>query len=185
MNLGGAFMHMNRTKRNLILAAGIINLVDCAASLVLSILLAVYPEVLAQYVDYYYYFLSISTNLIINICVFAVGLIGSILLFYSVREKGRYYRNARAIYVAGVIIVILSGGTLSWVLLLIAAFTPDVIVINDAQEMREQMREEQHEEVVRGRAYEEKKQKIEELKKLRDNGVITEEEYKERLFELL
>lgn len=178
-------MYMNKTKRNLIIAAGIVNIVDAAASLVLTICALAYPEVMSKYIDYYYYFLSVSTNIFVNIGVFAVSLVGSILLFYSVREKGKYYRTSRAAYVAGVIIVILTGGTISWVLLLIAAFTPDIIIINDPQEIREQMREEQKEEVLKDKAYEEKKQRIEELKKLRDSGQITEEEYKAKLFDLL
>ena len=37
----------------------------------------------------------------------------------------------------------------------------------------------EQEEVVENRAYEEKKQKIEELKHLRDSGILSEEEYKE------
>ena len=178
-------MYMNKTKRNLIIAAGIVNIVDAAASLVLTICALAYPEIMSEYIDYYYYFLSVSKNIFVNIAIFAVSLVGSILLFYSVREKGKYYRASRASYVAGVIIVILTGGTISWVLLLIAAFTPDVIIINDPQEIREQVREEQQEEILRDKAYEDKKQKIEELKRLRDSGQITEEEYKEKLFELL
>ena len=178
-------MYMNKTKRNLSLAAGIINMIDAIASVVLSVCVAAYPEVFAEYTKYYYYFMSYTTNLIVNIVILAAALVGSILLFYSVRDKGKYFRNSRGIYVAGVIIVILAGGTISWILLLIAAFTPDIVIINDPNEIRRQMQEESQEEVLHNQEYELKKQKIEELKKLRDTGVITEEEYKEKLFELL
>ena len=81
--------------------------------------------------------------------------------------------------------VIFFGGSVAWLLLFISAFVPDIVVINDKTELRHEAKQEQKEEVLRDKAYEEKKAKIEELKRLRDSGAITEEEYKNKLFDLL
>ncbi len=81
--------------------------------------------------------------------------------------------------------MVVCGGWLAWLLLFISAFVPDIVVINDKAELRREAKQEEKEEVLRDKAYELKKSKIEELKKLRDSGAITEEEYKEKLFELL
>jgi hypothetical protein len=59
------------------------------------------------------------------------------------------------------------------------------VIINDRQTIKREERDQEKEEILHDRAYEEKKRKIDELKRLRDTGVITEEEYKEKLFELL
>lgn len=171
---------MNRKKRNLIIASGIVNIFYAALTLTMTILVRIFPEFFQQY-NPYLYFVGYSTNLIYGIVVFTVSIIGSILLFHSVREKGKYYRGSYGVYVTGMIIVVFTGGWISWILLIFAAFTPDIIIINDTEDLRQQEREE----IVRDKAYEEKKAKIEELKKLRDSGTISEEEYKEKLFELL
>lgn len=171
---------MNKTKRNLIIAAGIINIIYAALTLAMTILVKVDAGFVAQYYDYLY-ILGFSTNLIYGIISFTICFVGSILLFYAVREKGKYFRSSSGIYIAGVVIVIFTGGWISWILLLVSAFTPDVIVMNS----KEDLRREEKEEIYQSREYAEKKEKIEALKKLRDDGEITEEEYKEKLFELL
>ncbi len=171
---------MNKTKRNLIIAAGIINIIYAALTLAMTILVKVKAEWVLKYYDYLY-ILGFSTNLVYGIIAFTISFVGSILLFYSVREKGKYFRGSAGVYIAGVIIVILTGGWISWVLLLVAAFTPDIIVINDKADLRR----EEKEEIYESKEYAEKKEKIEALKKLRDEGAITEEEYKEKLFEIL
>jgi len=177
---------MNKTKRNLIIAAGVINLIDIVASLVLVILYRINPTWLQNYADYIGIVISVSSfNLVYQIIMFLAGLIGSIFLFYSVRENGKYYRGSRGIYVAGIIIVILTGGMIPWILLLISAFTPDIIINNSREEFRQATEESRREEVLHNAEYEEKKRRIDELKALRDSGAITEEEYKEKLFELL
>ena len=172
--------YMNKTKRRLIIAAGIVNIIYAALTLAMTILVRVYPEFVSEYYNYLYIF-GFSTNLIYGIISFSICFVGSILLFHSVRQKGKYFRGSMGVYIAGVIIVILTGGYLSWALLLIAAFVPDIVVIND----RAQVRKEEKEEVFESKQYSEKKQKIDELKKMRDDGEISEEEYKQKLFELL
>lgn len=177
-------MYMNKTKRYLIMASAIVNLVTVVANLVSSIIAIVKPEFLTRY-EAYYYFLGFSTNIIYVVISFALGLSGSILLLYAIRKKGKYFRNSYGVYVAGFVIIVLCGGWIAWLLLFISAFIPDIIVINSRSEVRREEREEQKEEVLRDKAYEEKKAKIEELKRLRDSGAITEEEYKNKLFDLL
>lgn len=179
---------MNRTKRNLIIAAAVINLIDIISSLAMVIYYRIDPSWLQNYAEYVGIIVNVtnsSFNLVYQIIMFITGLIGSIFLLYCVRADGKYYRGSRGIYVAGVIIVILTGGLVPWILLLIAAFKPDIIINNDRAELRREFEANLREEVLHNAAYEEKKHKIEELKKLRDAGTITEEEYKEKLFELL
>ena len=57
-------------------------------------------------------------------------------------------------------------------------FIPDVIIMNTPVEIRREERTED-------RANEEKKRKIEELRKLKEDGVITEEEFNQELMKLL
>lgn len=175
---------MNKKKRNLILASAIINLVNITISLIMSILLVTNDKLLKAYEEFYYV-VSFSYTLTYAIISFAVGLIGSILLIYSVRSGGKFFRRSQGIYIAGFIIVVLFGGFLSWLLLFISLFVPDVIIINSRSELRQEERMEERDNRNQERAYEEKKRKIEELKRLRDSGAITEEEYKEKLFDLL
>ena len=187
-------MYMNKTKRNLILAAAILNLISVALGIVFAVLVRVLPEKFAElfaedgYI--YSYFMQVSNPnskyaLVYDIVSACLGLVGSILLLYCIREKGRFFRGSRGAYIAGIIIVIFSGDFVSWILLLIASFVPDIIINNNAEQLRREYQASQREEILRNEAYEAKKAKIEELKKLRDAGVITEEEYKERLFDLL
>lgn len=170
-------MYMNKTKRNLILAAAILNLIGISINLVFSIIMILNAELLAGY-ENFVYLVGYSTNLIYVIFSFAIGLVASILLIYSIRAKGKYFRTSQGVFYTGFAIVIFFGGFLPWILLFIALCTPDVIVMNTRSEVR-------HEECVEANEMEEKKRKIEELKRLRDEGVITEEEYKQKLFEIL
>ncbi len=171
-------MYMNKTKRNLIIAASIINLIDAGFGLLFAILLVFYKDALAAFEDYAILISYIPSNVVMSALSFAIALVGSILLFFAVRQKGKYFRTSQGIFIAGFIIVVLCGGFLPWILLLISFFISDVIVINRPNEVK---REEKQEE----KAYEDKKKQIEDLKRLRDSGLISEEEYKQKLFELL
>lgn len=170
--------YMNKTKRNLILAAAIVNLLSITANLVMAIvLLSVDLETLMQN-DLMYILFAYSQTPIFTFISFGAGLVGSILLIYAVRKKGKYFRQSIGYYYAGFIIIIVCGGFLPWILLLISMFVSDVIIINAPNEVKKEQK-------MEDKAYEDKKQKIEELQKLRDSGVITEEEYKQKLFEIL
>ncbi len=176
--------YMNKRKRNLIIAAAILNLIGITISLILSIVLLTNKSLAQEYQEYYYV-LSYSSNIYYTVISFIVGIIGSIFLLYSVRQKGKYFRTSQGLYLTGFIIIIFFGGWLSWLLLFISMFIPDVIVMNTKSEIRQEQKVEDQQAQEKEREYEEKKKKIEELKRLRDNGLITEEEYKEKLFELL
>ena len=175
--------YMNKTKRNLIIAAAVLNIISVVFELSVSIVYKVDPKILKEVLKYIT-FDQLSINLIFQAISCGIGLVGSIFLLFSVREKGKYFRGSRGLYVAGVIIIIFTGGLLPWILLLIAAFQPDIIIIN-GNELRKEFDQAQREEVVRNEEYELKKKKIDELKALRDSGAITEEEYKQKLFDLL
>lgn len=167
---------MNKTKRNLILSAAIINLINMGANLVIAILFCVNPEyanVLGSYllIISYYSIYFVFAEIV-------AGIIASILLIYSVRKKGKYFRSSQKYYIAGLIIVIFAGGWIPWVLLFISMFIPDIIIINSASEVRQEQRAEDM-------ASEEKRRKLEELRKLKEEGVISEEEFNKRLMDLL
>ncbi len=177
-------MYMNKTKRNLIISSAIINLVAIVLNLIISIIIQVDVSILEPYAEYLY-FVSFSTNIYFAVGAFAIGLVGSIFLLFAVREKGKYFRTTQGLYLAGFVIIVVCGGTLPWLLLFISMFIPDIVVINTRSEVRQEQRFEQKQENLKEQAYEEKKRKIEELQQLRDSGAITEEEYKQKLFELL
>lgn len=167
---------MNKTKRNLILSAAIINLINMIANLVVAIIYLVDPEL---YVNLGAYLLIVSYYSIYFVFVEIVaGIIASILLIYSVRKKGKYFRQSQKYYIAGLIIVIFAGGWIPWLLLFISMFTPDIIIINSASEIRQEERAED-------RTKEEKRKKVEELRRLKEEGVITEEEFNKKLMDLL
>ena len=168
---------MNKRKRNLILSAAIINLINMIANLVIVILYLVDPEYYANILGTYLYIISYYSIYFIFIEVVA-GIVGSILLIYSVRSKGKYFRVSQKYYIAGLIIIILAGGWIPWILLLISMFIPDIIIINSPSEVRREERAEES-------ANNDKKRKVEELRKLRDEGIITEEEFNKQLMDLL
>lgn len=177
-------MYMNKTKRNLIIAAAVLNLIGVIANLIMSILLIVNREAVQDYLEYYY-FVGYSTNIVYTIISFLAGFIGSIFLLWSVRNKGKYFRTTQGLYISGFVIVVICGGFISWILLFISLFIPDIIVMNTKSEIRREEKTEEMQNKMKEQAYEEKKKQIEDLKRLRDNGLITEEEYKQKLFELL
>lgn len=168
---------MNKTKRNLILTSAILNLILITINFILSLILIFNPDVLVWY-ENLLYLIGYSTSLIYAIFSFAIETVASILLIYSVRNKGKYFRTSQGIFYTGFIIVAFFGGFLAWMLIFIALCVPDVVVMNTPSEVR-------HEERVESQKLEDKKRKIEELKRIRDEGAITEEEYKQKLFEIL
>ncbi len=172
-------MYMNKTKRGLIIAGAVVNLISIAASLIISIILLTDKQLQKELINNgYMYLLTNSSNIFYSVISFAAGLAGSILLLYSVRSKGKYFRRSIMQYYIGFGITIFFGSFLSWLLLFISMLIPDIIIMNTPSEVRK-------EEIKEEKAYEEKRKKIEELKRMRDNGDITEEEYKEKLFDLL
>ncbi len=86
-------MYMNRNKRYLIMASAILNLISIVINLASSIVAIVKPEFLTKYQDYYYIF-GYSTNIVFVVFSFAVGLVASVLLLYSIRNKGKYFRTS-------------------------------------------------------------------------------------------
>ena len=168
---------MNKTKRNLILSAAIINLINMVANLVVAIIYCVNPEYYFETLGTYLILISYYSIYFVFVEVVA-GIIASILLIYSVRKNGKYFRTSQKYYIAGLIIVIFAGGWIPWLLLFISMFVPDVIIMNSASEIR-------HEERAEEREYNEKRKKVEELRKLKEDGLITEEEFNKRLMDLL
>ncbi len=188
-------MYMNKNKRILLLSAAILNIIGMVLLFVFSIIYnvntSIIPENFWMVIDVLGYLLGsyvYDTIILAMIKAFA-GILGSIFLLFAIRKKGKFFRLSQGFYVAGFIITIIAGGTLPWILIFISMFIPDVIIMNSKSELRQEdrmsERQQKEETVIVEQEYEDKKKRIEDLKRLRDNGIISEEEYKERLFEIL
>ena len=130
-------MYMNKTKRNLILASAILNLIGITFDLIMSILAVAIEEQIYQFlIKYQLQYIFAPSNIIFSAIFFTVGLVGSIFLLYAVREKGKYYRTSYGIFVAGFIIIVFCGSLNSWLLLFISIFFSDIVVINRPQDIR-------------------------------------------------
>lgn len=171
--------YMNKSKRVLILCSAIFTIVSVTVNFILGVINAVDSTLIQKFLQDFGVYMSIPVySLPYVIFTFVGGLIGAILLIYAVRKKGKYFRASYSIYIAGFVLVTLCGSYICWLLVFISALIPDVVVMNRPSQVHK-------EEVVENKQYEEKKEKIETLKKMRDDGLISEEEYKEKLFELL
>ncbi len=180
---------MNKTKRNLMLWAAIITLVEVCLNLSMLALAYYNPDYLVSNKFLLFIFnctigayedgtLYIMMGIVPTILMNLAGLVGAILMFVVIRNKGKHFRRSRGMYLTSVILIIFSAGIIPWILLLIAMFTPDIVVMNTYDEVRSEERREQHE-------MDYKRQQIENLRKMKDEGIISEEEYKQRLMDLL
>lgn len=106
---------MNKTKRSLILAAGIIEMISAvfmlfAAVLFLVISTPVFEEVIAKYIENAEIYNMEAVRLmfiIISAVEFGLYTIASILLLNSVRSNGAFFAKSKKSYIAGVVITIL------------------------------------------------------------------------------
>ncbi len=190
-------MYMNKNKRNLLLSAAILNIIGMVLLIAFSIIYNVNAEIIPEdfwlMIDVLGYLLGCNVFLFLSIVLVIIracaGILGSVFLIYTIRKKGKYFRVSQGFYVAGFVITIIAGGTLPWILIFISMFIPDVIVMNTNAELRQEdrmnERQQKEETIIVEQEYEDKKKQIEDLKRLRDNGIISEEEYKQRLFEIL
>lgn len=159
---------MNNTKRVLIIIAIIFNFISACLDIWFVTDLFLYYQ-LNQWaiVNIIYYFISIFAS-------FA----GAGCLIYAIANKGQFFRQRHGYFVTAVIIsVCTSFFSVSTVLLLIASWIPDIVWVRPQDDVYFQS-EKPKEDTS-------KEEKIARLRKLRDDGLITEEEFKEELFKLL
>lgn len=195
-------MYMNRTKRNLILWAAIINLITAVLSLALTIIYKTSPALFTRLSEFsllWYLAGTTYTEIHYAIIFFIIRFLASFFLLWSVRQRGKFFRVTKGLYLAGLIMAIIFGGTVVWILLFITMFIPDIIVMNDILQQKQSKHEtdeydwhdrfettsEKKNDVVDDEEYESKKKQIADLKQNLKDGIITEEEYKEKLYELL
>ena len=201
---------MNLSKRNLILASAILNIIDAVG---MGIMCLMFGLGFGEYIINLLMEYTLPANFEISIFIIIFALYAcmyiasSILLLFSIRKKGEYFAKSKPLYVTGIILTaICSPFSLSAILLYISlGFKDDEtnVILDDNFERNqgnnvnswtegngnggilddtnsfEGNRElnRQDTEILRV--------KIEELKKLKESGSISEEEYKEMLTKLL
>ena len=112
---------MNKTKRGLAIAAGIIVLVYALAHFILMSIFAV------EAASYYYYYSSGAAGLAIMFAIFGlISMLGGIFLIVSVKDPNKFAMR-KNLYWAGIIITILMGGLVTFpsILLYISIAIPD------------------------------------------------------------
>ena len=159
---------MNKTKRILIIIAIVFNIISACLDIWFVTDLFLYYQ-LNQWaiVSIIYYFISIFASLA-----------GAGCLIYAIANKGQFFRQRHSYFVTAVIIsVCTSFFSVSTILLLISSWIPDIVWVRPQDDVYFKPDEPKEDNS--------KEKKIEKLRKLRDDGIITEEEFKEELFKLL
>lgn len=163
---------MRKAKFWLILISGILNLLTFATYLLIAIL-----EFNGK---------SSILSLILTYVPYAGGiLLSSILLFYSIANKGKYYSSRTTQYYIGYLLTLFLGSIISFILLIIASCLSDIVVMNSKSDILREQKEERKEELQEQKNLEEKQKQIASLRKLKEQGIITEEEFNERMRDIL
>ena len=125
-------------------------------------------------------------SLILTYVPYMIGmLLSSILLFYSIANKGKNFSSRTTQYYIGYLLTLFLGSIISFILLIIASCLSDIVVMNSKSDILREQREERREELKEQESLEEKQKEIAHLRSLKDQGIITEEEFNERMLDLL
>lgn len=188
---------MNKTKRNLILASGIMSLISAGLSIIMGIVFACCTELVLQvlyesfassgYVD-----VSMLVRLV-NMATF-VMFIGAItyalaggFLIGSVRNGGKKFNESKSLYTTGVVFTMLSGLlSIASILLYISMGMQNEqavksFTINTDQNGTVEQIAQKNDEPVK----EDSKDKIDHLRKMKEEGLITQEEFNDQIMKLL
>lgn len=193
---------MNPTKRTLIVAAGIFNLISAAIGIIGIILACTQIETLAQILQSGGATLTkaeitliYSLALGVSIGELALGVIAGSLLLISTRNKGIHFEKNKWVFWAGFILTVIMGFTSIAAILLYISFGYNNYAVSEFKEERANRTYSDYD----GTVFEETpagnfsasankeegiKSKIDQLRELRDNGEITEEEFKKMLMKL-
>ncbi len=169
---------MNNTKRALIICA----IVTCFLSAATNLFFLIRGVVLNWEVGFSSYEIF---SIVYEALRMAALLVSAGLLIYSISNKGQLFNSRRSYYMAGVIIcVCISLFSVPSILLVISLFQSDMVWVKPVDDVYfgEEKKEEKPEKELSDK---ERERKIANLRKLRDNGDITEEEFKEELLKLL
>lgn len=169
---------MNKTKRGLIIAAIVMNFLSIALNVyitvrgILTLIENPYEALVWAYVIYQ----------ILGVFAY-IATAG--LLIYSIADKGLHFRQRNGYYMSAVILsVFLNLFSVSSVLLLITLFMSDWVWVKPQDDVYFE-KEEKREEKSTEAKDRERARKIDALRKLKEEGKITEEEFNEQLFKLL
>lgn len=167
---------MNRTKRGLLIAAIVLNFLYAGLNIYFIVKDFIYykPEAI--------YILSIVYDFI-GVAGF---LISAGLLIYAISNGGTQFRSRNSYYLAAVTISFFLPYSLSTILLIISLFISDIVWVKPIDDVyfgdTDVNANKKEEDVVSDK---ERERKIAKLRELRDNGTITEEEFKDELMKLL
>ena len=170
---------MNKTKYALIIAAIVLSICSIAFNVYMLI---------------EYFISAIKAGAITSTAIFfgiyeILGIIAYLvatgLLIYSIAGKGRHFRGRNMYFMSAFfMIVILNTFSVPSVLLLITLFIPDIVWVKPHDDVYFSPKEEVKND-DRTFSEKEKARKIEELRRLKAEGKITDEEFNEQLFKLL
>lgn len=172
--------NMNKTRKNLITWAYVLNLVAAGINIISLILSTIYIEKLYEFLE-----LELAQNEIIyarieNITTYVIDiglmLSAGICLVLSLKKHDTNYELSKKLFFAGLILNVLSSPiSIASILLFIAHFKyMDIKVEQEEDDVVEIVDSE-----------DEIKRKIEKLRKLKDQGVISEEEFNQEILKLL
>ena len=168
---------MNKTKKALVTWTIVLNFISVASSIAMLIWTALNPAELyvlmgIQLTDAEIYSMMVSDLWTYGVDL-ALNLAGAIVLIIYLRMYDKNLNNAKKLFIAGLVLNILSSPlSIASILLYIAHFK-----YLDIEVIKEEETVEDNEEVL--------KRKIAKLRKLKDDGTITEEEFTNELSKLL
>ena len=168
---------MNKTKRALIITTMVLNFLSIAWNAFLLITTII--SLVAEPYNAYGWFLVFYEGLGILAYIAATVLLG-----YSIASKGVFFRQRNGYYMTALIMVlILDTFSISSILLLITLFMSDWVWVKPQDDVYFKPQEKKQED--KPLAVDDKAKRIEELRKLKEEGKITEEEFNDALFKLL
>ncbi len=168
---------MNSTKRNLIIVVIVLNFLSIALNtyLMSNGILAIIKDPYNAYLWFY----TIYEGLGVLAYIATAG-----LLIYSIKDGGRFFRTRSGYYMTAVVITfILNIFSVSSILLGITLFMNDIVWVKPTDDVY--FEKEKPSQENSSYSQREKERKIEALRKLKEEGKITEAEFNEALFKLL
>jgi len=167
---------MNEVKRKLIIATIIFDFISMAAVIAgLLVIIFVDKYVPTEYAT----FEEFWTFHILEIVLFSLDIAlyssAAICLSVAIKNKGASFSKNRKVFLAGFILNIISGPlSIATILLYIAQFNfiDSQVAVDNSVEVKKSKDEEM-------------KEKVEKLRKLKDDGLISEEEFNEQIMRLL
>lgn len=155
---------MNEIKKALIIAAIVLNIINVGLNIYFVVTYFMLPEIEREPLFY----------TIFEILQAVAFLVSAIFLIYSIADNGKSFQKRYGFYMTSVMIgLILNLFSASTIILIITMFISDMVWIKpeedkSASEMKS-----------------DKEKKIEHLRKLKEEGKITEKEFEDELIKLL